>query len=404
MGLGDITSESVSQAIAEHDRLGRDEFLSRYGFGPARRLVLIQDGHVYDSKAIAGVAHGFATGEFWRSGDFTGGVASVIRTLRRLGFDAIDLGGLPQPDSRAFYGEVPGYPEGSTFPRRADAQRAGVHRPGQAGICGTKPFGAESIVVSGGYEDDEDLGDLIVYTGHGGQDERKRQVEDQTFDHSGNAALLTSSLTGEPVRVIRGAHSGSTYAPASGYRYDGLYRVVDAWREAGRSGHQVCRYKLVKVADTPDEEADRAVDGPTPDGVANPSRRFSTVQRIVRSTSVSQYVKQLHDHTCQTCRTRLTVAGRGYSEGAHIRPLGRGHNGPDVPSNVLCLCPNCHVLFDNGALIIDDALRVLINDEPRGHLIMDERHTVDQAHLAYHREHYGALPSNGQQSSQNDER
>jgi hypothetical protein len=30
--------------------------------------------------------------------------------------------------------------------------------------------GAESIVVSGGYKDDNDFGDVIVYTGHGGQD------------------------------------------------------------------------------------------------------------------------------------------------------------------------------------------------------------------------------------------
>jgi hypothetical protein len=30
--------------------------------------------------------------------------------------------------------------------------------------------GAESIVVSGGYEDDEDHGDTIIYTGHGGND------------------------------------------------------------------------------------------------------------------------------------------------------------------------------------------------------------------------------------------
>ena len=29
---------------------------------------------------------------------------------------------------------------------------------------------ATSIIVSGGYEDDEDAGDVIVYTGQGGQD------------------------------------------------------------------------------------------------------------------------------------------------------------------------------------------------------------------------------------------
>lgn len=38
-----------------------------------------------------------------------------------------------------------------------------------------------------------------------------------------------------------------------------------------------------------------------------------------------------------------------YAEAAHIRALGSPHNGPDVIENVLCLCPNHHVLFDNGA-------------------------------------------------------
>jgi putative restriction endonuclease len=36
--------------------------------------------------------------------------------------------------------------------------------------------GAESIVVSGGYKDDKDFGDVIVYTGHGGQDGKGNQV------------------------------------------------------------------------------------------------------------------------------------------------------------------------------------------------------------------------------------
>lgn len=40
----------------------------------------------------------------------------------------------------------------------------------QAGISGSGEEGADSVVVSGGYEDDEDYGDVIVYTGHGGND------------------------------------------------------------------------------------------------------------------------------------------------------------------------------------------------------------------------------------------
>jgi hypothetical protein len=55
MGLSDLTDRSaVLQAIAEYDQLGRESFLARYGFGPARSYFLLHNGKRYDSKAIAG--------------------------------------------------------------------------------------------------------------------------------------------------------------------------------------------------------------------------------------------------------------------------------------------------------------------------------------------------------------
>lgn len=386
MGLGDITAESVRRAVAEYARLGADQFRSTYDFRAAPRLVLKYDGHSCDARAIVGVAHWYDTGDYWRAS----GARDVVRTLQRLGFDARDLTGLPKPHPRAHYGEVTGYPEGTTFGSRQQAHDAGVHRPLQAGICGTEAFGAESIVVSGGYVDDDDRGELIIYTGHGGQDDNKRQIADQTFDDSGNAALRTSSRTGATVRVIRGAHHGSPYAPSSGFRYDGLFRVVDAWHETGKDGFQICRFKLIKHDADVAARTDDANDGPAPAGNKSPGRRESIVQRVVRCTEVSQYIKQLYDDTCQACGTRLPLpGGRGYSEGAHIRPLGRGHDGPDVSSNVLCLCPNCHVLFDKGALVVDTDMKVWVNGEPTRMLVVDDRHVIDDEHLVYHRDRYG---------------
>lgn len=90
------------------------------------------------------------------------------------------------------FGPIPGVTVGRTFPSRQSVSEARVHRPLQAGICGTGATGAESIVVSGGYVDDVDRGDEIVYTGHGGQDDAGRQVADQRVDAPGNAALFTS--------------------------------------------------------------------------------------------------------------------------------------------------------------------------------------------------------------------
>jgi hypothetical protein len=102
------------------------------------------------------------------------------------------------------FGEIPGYPVGSIFVDRADLARSGVHPPRMKGISGRQNEGADSIVVSGGYEDDHDLGDLIIYTGEGGRDPNTgKQVADQEF-RGGNRALAVSCDEGLPVRVIRG--------------------------------------------------------------------------------------------------------------------------------------------------------------------------------------------------------
>lgn len=43
--LGDLTSrDAILQAIAEFDRIGRDQFLLKYGFKPARSYFLNYSG------------------------------------------------------------------------------------------------------------------------------------------------------------------------------------------------------------------------------------------------------------------------------------------------------------------------------------------------------------------------
>jgi MoxR-like ATPase len=90
VGVGDLTSrEAVLEAIAEFDRLGRETFLAKHGFGPARDFHLVHEGTSYPSKAIAGVAHGYQhpTRGPLSSDEFTGGRKTVGRRLKALGFD-----------------------------------------------------------------------------------------------------------------------------------------------------------------------------------------------------------------------------------------------------------------------------------------------------------------------------
>jgi putative restriction endonuclease len=136
---------------------------------------------------------------------------------------------------------------GDWFANRIDLSLSGMHRPRRAGIAGTVAEGADSIVLSGAYEDDVDLGDVVWYVGHGGRDSKTgRQIADQTLDRY-NLALMQSFRLGKPIRLIRGASLQNEFSPETGYRYEGLYRIETADRVVGKSGFWVWMFKLVQI-------------------------------------------------------------------------------------------------------------------------------------------------------------
>lgn len=289
-----------------------------------------------------------------------------------------------QPPS--VFGEIPGSVPGTTFATRKNLRLAGLHRHDMAGISGSYEDGADAIVVSGGYVDDVDEGDRILYTGQGGQDARKKQVADQELTR-GNLALAISEERGLPVRVIRGAGGDPKHSPTSGYRYDGLFVVTQHWQEPSVDGPLVWRFILEKIEGGQHWAKDGAATAPS--GANVPQRAKSVVQRLVRNSAVTQWVKELHGYTCQFCGTVLETGAGRYAEGAHVRALGAPHNGPDIVSNVLCLCPNDHVLFDKGALYVeDDKVFRTLDGKKVGPLRSAIGHDVDPAHFAYHREHF----------------
>ena len=83
---------AVLAAIHEFDQLGREAFLEKHGFGPARSYFLLHEGRIYDSKAIAGVALGIQFPEHGtlEATEFSGGRDTVQRVLERLDFVVID--------------------------------------------------------------------------------------------------------------------------------------------------------------------------------------------------------------------------------------------------------------------------------------------------------------------------
>ncbi|MGW3015139.1 HNH endonuclease [Streptomyces longwoodensis] len=117
------------------------------------------------------------------------------------------------------------------------------------------------------------------------------------------------------------------------------------------------------------------------------SRRTVTLSRVVRDSELTVTVKRLHGNRCQVCSLQLSTRFSTYSEAAHIRGLGRPHNGPDNLSNLLVLCPNHHVQFDALAIYIDtdDTVRMTTDDAPIGQLRRHPAHQINEAHLRYHR-------------------
>lgn len=177
----------------------------------------------------------------------------------------------PDMMGKSKYGALLGVKIFSTYATRRQCAEAGVHTARNAGIAGSvKEGGAYSVVLSGGYEDDEDKGDFFVYTGTGGQEESwsgfGKQTCDQDFSHPHNAALKISAETRRAIRVVRGANPNSPWAPpkVDGYRYDGMYIVEKAYYDKGKSGHRVCKFEIRRLPNQPPIPSNPDYMGPKP--------------------------------------------------------------------------------------------------------------------------------------------
>ncbi|SCK54669.1 protein of unknown function [Variovorax sp. HW608] len=87
---------AVQAALDEFVRLGRTAFLTRYGFGKSRDFMVrdAKTGQLCDSKAIVGAAFGYQFPEEGplKAADFSGGEATVVPKLQRLGFEVVRIG------------------------------------------------------------------------------------------------------------------------------------------------------------------------------------------------------------------------------------------------------------------------------------------------------------------------
>lgn len=284
--------------------------------------------------------------------------------------------------SEYIFGNIQGYPEGASFETRQELSKAKIHKPTQAGISGSQNEGADSIVLSGGYADDIDYGDEIIYTGHGGQNKNKKvQIADQTFTRQ-NKALVISCNENYPVRVIRGHQLKSDFAPKQGYRYDGLYYVTEYWIEEGADGFDICRFRLKKdypsILPIIDKEDKRD----------ETQRRPQNINRIIRDSKLAKKLKKIYDYKCQICGIQLPVLGGYYIEAAHIKALGEPHSGPDIIENMICLCPNHHILFDKGMFSVNSDYSINGLETYKKLNVNIEKHKIKNEFFEYHKNIY----------------
>jgi len=362
-----ITMEHILSAMHQID-IGHQ---SR--FSDSTKFDVLYKGKRYPPKEVVGLALESLHGREFGPYDFSGGLnTDCFGTLTRCGFDI---------ETKIQFGDIPGISEGTPFLNYQAMNDLGIHRQRIAGIAYLANTGADSIVISGGYEDDQDFGDEIIYTGQGGRNDNGKQTANQTLTR-GNLALAQSEMNNLPVRVIRGPHKENLNAPDSGYRYDGLFRVDSHWHEIGKSGFKIYRFRLLKItADLPRQKADQ-LKPVAPVGSQNPKRATGTIQRIVRDPKLGKWVKSLYDYKCQVCGIQIRTLAGYYAEAAHIKAVGEPHNGPDTTDNLLCLCPNHHLMFDKGVFAINDDLTL---KGVSGKLSTHDEHQISMQFIQYHR-------------------
>lgn len=110
----------------------------------------------------------------------------------------------------------------------------------------------------------------------------------------------------------------------------------------------------------------------------------------LRDTVLAMEIKKQYCYKCQVCGNAILLSNEIlYAEAHHLRPIGNPHNGPDIPGNIIVLCPNHHVMFDRGAIAVHPrTLKVSYATDSRKHsaerLFVARWHKLQFKFVAYH--------------------
>uniref|UniRef100_A0ACD5YBF2 Uncharacterized protein n=1 Tax=Avena sativa TaxID=4498 RepID=A0ACD5YBF2_AVESA len=146
-------------------------------------------------------------------------------------------------------GTAPGVEIGDIFYFRMELCIIGLHAPSMGGIdYMSAKFGNDEdsvaicIVAAGGYENEDDDTDTLVYSGSGGNSRNTEERHDQKLER-GNLALERSLHRKNEIRVVRGFKDPACLAGKI-YIYDGLYKIEESWKERTKFGINCFKYRL----------------------------------------------------------------------------------------------------------------------------------------------------------------
>ena len=352
MALSDLTQNSVLQALAEFNELGRDAFLDRYKFGKARGYFVVHNGRRYDSKAIAGAAHAYTSSNAraLKASDFSGGEKTVASKLRELGFtvtEPVDRVEEPLP-----------FEVGNVYHRQRDIheiyggqERGGIATPD--GVPYVFLFTGETGEQYG-YSDGWRPDGIFAYTGEG-------QHGDMEFVR-GNRAIRDHLEDGRDLLLFEATKTKGNY------RFRGCFGCADWETQKAPDKEGISRdaiiFHLVPISEieTETEEPPESPDkGRTktleelrlsalaatkaPQEPPKNSRRAY----FKRSAAVKFYVLARAAGHCESCGKPapfLRKNGIPYLEPHHILRLA--DEGPDHPRWVGAVCPSCHREIHHG--------------------------------------------------------
>jgi hypothetical protein len=335
---------SIKRAVEEFDRIGRDAFLAKYGFGKSREFFLELDGKRYDSKAVIGAAFGY---EFPDQGplspyDFSGGERTVQRKLEELGFRITrldDPGETPATytSARLTPGEVYAREDLKEIFEVTDATvNNGVFRP--KGTNSVWLFVTREKPRDRTQYEDRLEGDTLYWQG-----QKTGRTDYMIVEHEKRDLELLLFF-----RARKYEH------PGAAFRYEGRFRYVS------HSGSQPANFVLQRI---PPQESKFAFKVEPFDPASIEDGR----ERTLRLVAQRQGQGAFRDALLKAYDARCAMSGChviSVLEAAHVHPY-RGASTNHV-TNGLLLRADLHTLFDLGLIAVDPEFQIMVSPDLEG--------------------------------------